>query len=331
MGWEIYRSSDGSAPVLDGQAGSLVALLDACLVTGYGAKAAAGWSKDYTGTYKATFRNGAAALSRKYYRVQDDGPGAATTREARIRGFDTMSDVDTGTGEFPTAAQQASAGGSLVIRKSTAATSTTRTWMLAADDKTAILFIQAGDTAGRWYVTYFGEIFSYKSADAQCAALIGRVNENVTTAQETIGWHIGSTTAGSLVVASGHFIAGSTSGLGSMTGGKWAHPAMIVTGASNDIGGQVAYPNAADSGFILTPIWFYTLSNTVLRGKLRGLFFPLHGSSNWADGDTFSGTGSYAGRTFLIVETIAAYSTLGTNEGTGTLVLETSSSVAAGT
>jgi hypothetical protein len=329
MAWTIYRSSDASAPALDGQAGSLITVLDGVLVTGYGTQPAAGWTKDYTGTNKATFRNGAGATSRKYYRVQDDGPGAGTTKEARIRGFDTMSDVDTGTNEFPTAAQQANAGGSLVVRKSAAATSTTRTWMIAADDKTAILFIQSGDTAGRWFVTYFGETFSYKSADAQCAALIGRTTENVTTLYEVICWHIASTTAGLSTVAAGHFMAGSVSGVGSVTCGKWSHPGAIVLASGSDVAGQLAYPNPADSGLILTPLFLYTTGTITLRGKLRGLFLPLHGSSNWTDGDTFSGTGSYAGRTFLIVEGCTTYGTLGSTESTGTLVLETSSSIAA--
>ena len=37
----VYKSTDGSAPVLTGQAGSLTTLLDAVLVNGYGAATAA--------------------------------------------------------------------------------------------------------------------------------------------------------------------------------------------------------------------------------------------------------------------------------------------------
>lgn len=44
----VYRSTDGSAPVFNQSAGSLVVLLDAVLVNGYGAKAAAGWTKQFT-------------------------------------------------------------------------------------------------------------------------------------------------------------------------------------------------------------------------------------------------------------------------------------------
>ncbi len=40
----LYQSTDASAPILTGSAGSLVTLLDACLVNGYGTKAGRGLS-----------------------------------------------------------------------------------------------------------------------------------------------------------------------------------------------------------------------------------------------------------------------------------------------
>ena len=50
MSFTIYRSTDASPPVLNGTAGSLRALLLACLVDGYGAKAAAGWAETFNQT-----------------------------------------------------------------------------------------------------------------------------------------------------------------------------------------------------------------------------------------------------------------------------------------
>jgi hypothetical protein len=40
----IYRYTDTSAPTVNGTAGSLITLLQACLVTGYGSKSGAGWT-----------------------------------------------------------------------------------------------------------------------------------------------------------------------------------------------------------------------------------------------------------------------------------------------
>ena len=42
--FNIYTSSDLDAPLLTGRTGSLVGLLDACLVTGYGIMTGSGWT-----------------------------------------------------------------------------------------------------------------------------------------------------------------------------------------------------------------------------------------------------------------------------------------------
>lgn len=110
----IYRSSDASAPGLTGQAGSLIGVLDACLVNGYGAKAAAGWAKEFSGTNLAVYR--APSGNRLRIRVNDTG-----TTVARVVGYETMTDVDTGVNPFPTAAQ---VSGGLYVRKSETADST---------------------------------------------------------------------------------------------------------------------------------------------------------------------------------------------------------------
>jgi hypothetical protein len=39
-----------------------------------------------------------------------------------------------------------------------------------------------------------------------------------------------------------------------------------------------------------------------LRGRLRGMYHVCHPATAFADGDTFVGSGDYAGRTFLIVK-----------------------------
>jgi len=58
----VYRFDDGNAPVHVGTAGSLVNLLEKCLVTGYGDKLPAGWTKDYANVENtiAAFRNNPA-------------------------------------------------------------------------------------------------------------------------------------------------------------------------------------------------------------------------------------------------------------------------------
>ena len=71
----VYSSTDASAPVLTGQVGSLIAVLDACLVNGYGTKTAAGWTKPFAdASNTAVYRSGSG--SRAFFRFFDDGTAA---------------------------------------------------------------------------------------------------------------------------------------------------------------------------------------------------------------------------------------------------------------
>ena len=73
MAVTLYRSSDGSAPgAYSNTVSSLITILDACLVNGYGAKVAAGWTKAFTGTNKAAYRNSTTPPSTGFYFRVDD-------------------------------------------------------------------------------------------------------------------------------------------------------------------------------------------------------------------------------------------------------------------
>jgi hypothetical protein len=138
-----YRSTDSGAPVLDGLVGSLVNVVRTCLKgtsgIAYGSKAAAGWTEPFSGTNKATFRNSlAAGGSGCHVRIDDNGSGGLGGREAFLRVFKTMSDVDTGTDPTPTVAQLTSG---FTITKSDTASSAARPWILWADELTMHMWI----------------------------------------------------------------------------------------------------------------------------------------------------------------------------------------------
>src|SRR5690348_12633571 len=126
----VYSSSDTGAPVLTGQAGSLIAVLDACLVNGYGTQTAAGWTKAFSGTNKADYRM--AGGNQFYLDVDDSAAQTAAGKEANVRGYEAMTALATGTNAFPTTTQFAAPG--QVIRKSATADATSRGWILVADD-----------------------------------------------------------------------------------------------------------------------------------------------------------------------------------------------------
>lgn len=291
----VYRSTDASAPTLSGTVGDLVNLLDKCLVTGYTGKTAAGWTKPYVGTNAAVFRMGGG--NQLYLDVNDNAPGSATAQEARIRGYETMSAVATGTGPFPTVAQLAS---SCVVRKSAAASSTVRVWTLIADDRTFYLLVQTGDTAGRWFCYAFGDFYSYAAGtDNYRVLIIGRSVES-SVAASSEGSDLISNTWNAVT---GHYIARSFAG----TGGSLGVTKLgdnSKSGGFSSLQGSMPLPNAVDGAVWLAPVYLGELTVN-MRGRMRGFMHFLHGITAIADQDTIAGAGVYAGRTFLMFKTTA--------------------------
>ena len=181
----IYRSTDRSAPTLEGVNGSLVALLDACLVNGYGSQSAAGWTIAYTTTNKRVYRNSTTDGTGFYLSVDDSGPGGGGAREARMTGFQAATGIGAGTGQFPTSGQLGIGIGAVVCRKSTSADSTVRAWTLIADDTVFYLFTETGDLTSPVLPSLFmfGDFFSYGSSDAYRCLIVGRNQENVNNSQ----------------------------------------------------------------------------------------------------------------------------------------------------
>ncbi len=288
---------------ITGEVGSLITALDAILVTGEG------WTKVYTGTDKAVYQ--APSGSQLYLRVQDDAPGAGGAKEARITGYETMSDVDTGTGPFPTAAQGVGGAAFLVVRKSVSADNVTRSYKAWADARSLLFFCKsevAVASAGSWYAFSFGEFYSFVTADAYNCAICGRAaeNSNAVTAENLCSVQVNMTSAGiGFYVARGHLGLG-----GSVLMGRTSDSAK---GGSSEtsFNGVVYFPNPADGGLYVSRIWLHdtvTLPAIGVRGRFRGLWVPLHISGSYADGDVFAGTGELAGKTFEMVKVVYATS-----------------------
>jgi hypothetical protein len=293
----VYRSTDASAPVLSAlSGGELVGVLDACLVNGYTGKTAAGWTKSFSGSGRAVYRQGGG--NQFYLDFLDNGAGAGGFRETRAWGFEvvtaigTGTAVSTGTGQFPTSAQSSTG---TTIRKSATSDATARPWAVIADDRTFHLLTQAGDTAGWWYHFTFGDIYSYVATDNYRTAIMGRWTENSAAGSSESDQLVdmNSTTGPAAVyTARGH--AG--------TGGSTLHyrGGDRTKGGSGNLIGLMALPNPADGRIWLSPLFIMNVSPAVLRGKFRGHYHFLHTLASVADGDTISGSGIYAGRTFLI-------------------------------
>jgi hypothetical protein len=323
-----YASTDASAPVLTGAVGSVVALLDACLVNGYGSKSAAGWAKSFSGTNKATYRNSATDGTGFYLYVDDSAAGTGGAKEALWTGFQTQSALGVGTGQFPTFAQLGLGIGAVVCRKSTTADSTTRPWTLVADDTVFYLFVDAGDSTSAATACMFGDIYSYMSSDPYRCMIIGNNQQNTGSGTNLPFGHLSNYATSTLP---GHFLAANINGAGgSLLCGKHSDTSKLgalgvgtVTGTSaigtvNAALGfsstALLYPSPVDGGLWLAPVWVH--HNGIIRGYLKGLWCPLH-QQPLGHYDTVSGSGVWSGKTFL-----SQYVSL--NSGNANALIETS-------
>lgn len=182
MAFTLYQSSDAGAPVLTGAAGSLVALLQACLVIGYGAKLAAGWTRPWVnaGLDTAVFRPN--DTQNFFLHINDNGPGAGTFKEARAHCGMTHD----GAGILGTTApQNAGFPNGVFIRKSAVVSALARTWYMYADGKTAYLMIDSGDLANRFIPFMAGKALAISPLESYPWLIAGNRSENAPGAAVT--------------------------------------------------------------------------------------------------------------------------------------------------
>ena len=229
-----------------------------------------GWTKPFSGTNKAAYLP-KSIYSQCYLRVQDDSstPISANGRWAKIRGYETMSDIDTGTGLFPTVAQLTN---SLSLMKSNASDSTGRGWRIYGDGGIFYMFVF-------WLnsliadCNIFGDINSIKAGDAYGCVITG-------TYQDTLPSGVGysnnnGTIATNFIAQSGKYIARSYTQIGSSSG--FCCIGDYILGGSNTLMGisGLTFPNGANGGLLYGTLAL--IENSSLRSKqLPGFYYPFH-------------------------------------------------------
>lgn len=286
----VYKSTDPGAPVLSGQAGTLINVLDACLVNGYGAKPSAGWTKSYSGTNKAAYRM-PPGTNQHYLRVDD-----SNAQHGLMVGYESMSDVDTGTGPFPTAAQMANG---VFLYKSATANSTARAWYLITNGKIFYLIINMDGNETRQQGFGFGQIDSRKSGDAYHTIIMGGTGSSYQASYVGFGYQMSS-----LIPA--HYMARSYSQTGtSIQVGKHQDRTRDPNGYY--LGrGQIPYPDPVNSELLMGRLFVHE-SQTVIRGSLPGIWNPAH-YFPLSEGDIFAGSGVFSGKTFEVKHVAATSS-----------------------
>ena len=292
MALRIFRSTDTSAPILNGVAGSLVTVLNACLVDGYGDTSALGQTKPYSATNSAVYHMNAG--SGMYLAVDD-----LVSATARIRGFSSMTSsgvsISNGFHPFPTDAQNNGGG---YFYKSYTTTALARAQILISNGKIIYFIADANsDSYTNSKIFCFGDIFSYVTNEPNSCMLI-HTGSGITNLFPVL-------TSNSILAE--HYMARRFDGNSqSITAGKIPlNGAHLINGYCMGQGGYwLTYPDPIVGGMMLTPIGIIEtgVSGLVLRGRLPGIQAPIH-QLPMTTGDTITGAAgtSIAGRTFEAV------------------------------
>lgn len=362
---KFIHSAMTGAPVLTGQAGSMIAVLDACLVNGFGSAtvdsiviaggvatvtrgaghpfgpteiaqiagatvtggsingdrivlsstatqytfaavgipnqtatgtithrvAPLGWDKPFSGTNLAVYRSPDVTGTREFLRVNDTG-----TTDARVIGYEAMTDVNTGTGLFPTTAQLSGGG---FWPKSNTADATARPWIVVGDVRG--FYVWTSSSAGAQTTVTFGDFASRKSPDPFGCSLSAMLVAAITTARPE------DISSSSLSTGQGHWATRGVSGLGAAVLLNRAAQTSFTTGqrysGSND-STVPQFPNPADNALLVCPMHaFEPAPAQCLRGTMPGAYFVLNsvGAPVFADREIVTGVTGLTGRSLRAV------------------------------
>lgn len=364
---KYFHSGMAGAPVMSGTVGSLLAVLDACLVNGFGLKtvnslvvsnnvatatintghsaevdtvveiagatpaalngqwkvtatgittisfpttgiadqtatgtislklAGAGWVKEFSGANLGAYRSPNILGTRMYLRVDD-----TATTFARVIGYETMSDINTGTGLFPTAALRS--GGSY-WSKSQLADASRREWILIADDR-MIYFGRAYYSlypAG-YQIGAFGDFLPTRSGDAYACVLNG-LSADIGGGGPFSGDNF---QVGNPLSATEVFTPKSYTGIGNAAQLGKNFPVITGQNADNQSGyvtDGVAFPNPEDGGLYVVPHYLFELAPFSVRGVSPGFYCSpqLFTSTILAARDTVTGIAALPGKKFKVI------------------------------
>lgn len=257
--------------------------------------APAGWQELFAGTATNVFvvKPSVVEATGCVLRVDDSG-----TTNARVRGYESMSDAVTGVGPMPLDVQVA---GGLWWSKSGTAGATARPWYVCADERAVYLAVapQGGD---RYSVVFAGDIASCKSGDAYSFALTGNQSDQVgaTAVPDGCCGYSHRNARGGAYLARAH------TGIGQAVAAQriGAHH----NGASADVYAGTAgysqgmYPNGPNNGLLSGVLELYATAG--VRGRLPGLLHPIQDCSTaFATGAVVDGTDDFLGRRLLGIRT----------------------------
>jgi len=255
------------------------------------------WVKVYAGTNKAAYRSNNVQSNGHFLRIDDTG-----TTTARVRGYESMTDVDTGTGPFPTDAQMSGGG---YIWKSTVANATVNPYRIFCDERFVLPLISAaaGTTAAQKAAPArgFGDpIALAPSGDAWNTLLsVGGSANSAPGMSSLVNQSSASSSAGMTL----------TPRLVTGLGGSASCLCLPFTGGDLAAGGSGSnttmgtMPSPVDGQIKTSRVFARDPASGAARSIVPGvLFIPQSGhAAVIVDGDILSGSADLAGRKLLAV------------------------------
>jgi hypothetical protein len=255
-----------------------------------------GWTKPFSGTNLAAYRSPDVTGTQEYLRVND-----TDARDARVVGYETMTDVNTGTGVFPTTVQLSGGG---FWAKSNTVDAVARPWVVVGDARGFYLWTdpRSANTTGN--TQSFGDFASRKSPDAYGCAItgLGAALLVAGSAFDVASSNRSSTT--------NHWASRGVSGLGGSQ--PLVRQALIALSGNSDrlsgatnVSASPAYPNPADNSLLVSQMALSEVSpNPNLRGTLPGFYWVINsvGDLVFANRDLITGVTGLSGRTLRALQ-----------------------------
>lgn len=270
--------------------------------------APAGWERAFVSgdNQRAAFRSLAVDATGMYFYIDDTNNQG--TRRSGVKGYESMTDIDTGANPFP----YSGADDKWCWWYKSGNESDARDWTIVADDRFFWLWWNrdGGTSGGR--LNAFGDIISHVPSDAYHCLVSGEwsnSDESVQPMLATVGFATGAASEDTFSYGVhyardwyGNMIG--SAGLGAVAAWLSSDNFYYSTGGARapfPIGFHgVTFPSSISGGTIMTPVYLQegTHDVTVIRGQAPGLYAPMH-ERPFSDCALVDGTGTLADRRFI--------------------------------
>jgi hypothetical protein len=248
------------------------------------------WLTPFTGTNLRVYRSADMLSTRHFMRVSD-----TTSLFASVRGFENMTDVDTGTGPFPNLVQRSGQGAGINKASSTATTFPVK-WSVVGNGRCFLINI-VGDSntnesrfGGR--SCFYGDFSAFRPAGDPFAFGVS-AGLSSSTNTDSSGNVDGGAAASIFTPRDFHGLGGSAAFDSYSESGS-----TIVSGTDTASG---IFPSTIDGSMRLSRRLFRTSNNAPARGAVPGLFHIAQSQVGmvYDQGMYIDGTGPLTGRRLI--------------------------------